>query len=300
MSAFLYGWKYYGHTKVKALIFGRVFTGAIFCSLLVCTTVLAQDSHTHSIAVKGLDYSFESPETLETGYQTLTFTNAGKDFHHLQLVRLNDGVTLEQFQAALQKSELAAMPLVEFVGGVGGIAPGQTAIATVHLDKPGTYLELCLIPNAEGVPHLALGMIKPFEVVAATAMTEVPKTDLVVDMLDFAFTIPGELSAGQQTWEVVNHGEQPHELVLGKIAEGKTLEDVMSYLTTDDVGPDAPFTPIGGTPGLSTLHSQFVSFDLTPGEYVTLCFFPDPESGKPHIALGMVSHFTVVEKTSLR
>jgi hypothetical protein len=66
------------------------------------------------------------------------------------------------------------------------------------------------------------------------------------------------------------------------------------------VGPDAPFTPIGGTPGLSTLHSQFVSFDLTPGEYVTLCFFPDPESGKPHIALGMVSHFTVVEKTSLR
>jgi plastocyanin len=249
----------------------------------------------HGVMVNGSDYAFESPETLETGYQTLTFTNTGKEFHHLQLARLNDGVTVEQFQAALQENESAAMPLVEFVGGVGGVAPGQTATATVHLEKPGTYLELCLIPNAEGVPHLALGMMKPIEVVEATATTEAPKADLVVDMLDFAFTIPDELPAGEQTWEVVNHGDQMHELVLGKIIEGKTLEDVMTYLATGEVGLDAPFTPVGGAPGLSTVHSQFVSFDLTPGEYVALCFFPDPKTGKSHIALGMASHFTVSE-----
>lgn len=281
-------------------IFIRVFTEAVLFNLLVSQGAFAQDSHTHGVAVKGLDYSFESPDTLETGYQTLTFTNTGKEFHHLQLARLNDGVTLEQFQAALQESEFAAMPLVEFVGGIGGIAPGQTATATVNLEKPGLYLELCLIPNAEGVPHLALGMIKPIEVVAATALTKGPKADLVVDMVDFAFTLPGELPAGEQTWEVVNHGEQIHELVLGKINEDKTLDDVMVYLATSEMGPDAPFMPVGGTPGLSTVHSQFVGFDLTPGEYVTLCFFPDPETGKPHIALGMISHFTVVEKTSLR
>jgi plastocyanin len=263
--------------------------------------MFAQDEHMmHGITINGSDYAFESPETLETGYQTLMFTNTGKEFHHLQLARLNGGVTLEQFQAALQESEFAALPLVEFVGGVGGIAPGQTATTTVYLEKPGTYLELCLIPNAEGVPHVALGMMKTIEVVAATATTDAPQADLVVDMLDFAFTIPGELNAGEQTWEVVNHGEQIHELVLGKIIEGKTLEDVMVYLATGEMGPDAPFSMMGGTPGLSSVHSQFVGFDLTPGEYVTLCFFPDPETGLPHIALGMVSHFTVVEKTSLR
>jgi hypothetical protein len=254
----------------------------------------AQDDHMmHSVTINGLDYAFESPETLETGYQTLTFTNTGKELHHLQLARLNEGVTLEQFQAALQEGETAALPLLEFVGGVGLIPPGGTATTTVYLEKPGTYLELCFVANAEGVPHLALGMMKPIEVVVATVTTEAPKADLVVDMVDFAFTLPAELPAGEQIWEIVNHGEQIHELVLGKINEGKTLDDVMTYLQSGGEGPDSLFTPLGGGQALSTAHSDFVKFDLTPGEYVTLCFVPDPETGKPHIALGMVSHFTV-------
>jgi hypothetical protein len=33
--------------------------------------------------------------------------------------------------------------------------------------------------------------------------------------------------------------------------------------------------------------------DLEPGEYVAICFVPDPESGLPHFALGMLMPFTV-------
>jgi plastocyanin len=257
----------------------------------------AEDTHTvHGVTISGSDYAFESPDTLETGYQTLTFTNTGKEVHHLQLARLNDGVTLEQFQAALQEGETAALPLLEFVGGVGVIAPGQTATTTIKLEKPGTYLELCFISNAEGVPHLALGMMKSIEVVAATEVAAgVPKADLRVDMADFAFTIPAELPSGEQVWEIVNHGPQPHELQLFKVKEGKTVQDVMAYFQSPVQGPDTPFETMGGAQGLSTGHSNFVSFELTPGEYVALCFIPDPESGKPHIALGMASHFRVVE-----
>jgi plastocyanin len=263
--------------------------------------IFAQNDHMmHGVAISGSDYAFESPETLETGYQTLTFTNTGKELHHLQLARLNDGVTLEQFQAAMQEGESAAFPLLEFVGGVGMVAPGQTATATVKLEEPGTYLELCFVPDANGVPHLALGMIKPIEVVAAAAMTEAPKADLVVNMVDFAFTLPAEVPAGQQTWEVVNHGEQPHELGLGKIKEGKTLDDVMVWLQTGEFGPDMPLDFLSGAQGMAKGYSNFVEFDLRPGEYVALCVIPDPETGLPHFALGMVSHFTVIEKTSLR
>jgi uncharacterized cupredoxin-like copper-binding protein len=169
--------------------------------LVLFQLAFAQDEHMmHGVTINGSDYAFDSPETLETGYQTLTFTNTGGEFHHLQLARLNDGVTLEEFQAAMQQGESAAFPLLEFVGGVGMVAPGQTATATVNLKKPGTYLELCFVPDVKGVPHLALGMIKPIEVVAATATGEAPKADLVVDMVDFAFTLPAELPAGQQTW----------------------------------------------------------------------------------------------------
>jgi hypothetical protein len=48
-------------------------------------------------------------------------------------------VTVEQFQAATQQGEDAAMALIELVGGVGLVLPGQSATTTVHLEKPGTY-----------------------------------------------------------------------------------------------------------------------------------------------------------------
>jgi hypothetical protein len=280
-------------------MYAKTLLNTILVGLLLAAPTLAQHDHSHAtLNVSGGDYSFESPETLETGYQTLTFTNTGRELHHLQLVRLNDGVTLEQFQAAMPQGEAAMMALVELVGGVGLVLPGQTASATVNLEKPGIYVELCFVPDANGVPHLALGMVKPIEVVARGVTTEAPKADLVIDMHDFAFTIPGELSAGTQTWEVVNHGEQPHELMLGKIKEGKTLEDVMTYLQTGQFGPDMPLELMGGAQGMSTGYSTFITYDLEPGNYVALCFIPDPKTGLPHLALGMISHFTAAQKTA--
>jgi hypothetical protein len=117
-------------------------------------------------------------------------------------------------------------------------------------------------------------------------------------MHDFAFTIPGELNAGEQTWEVVNHGEQSHEMMLGKLKDGKTVDDFMAYLQTGAFGPDMPADLLSGVQGMSTGHSSFVTFDITPGEYVIICFIPDPKTGLPHFALGMISHFTAVEKTA--
>lgn len=281
-------------------MFSKSLVKALFISLILTVPALAQHDHSHMnmVEVKAADYTFESPDKLETGYLTFSFTNTGKELHHFQLVRLNDGVTLEQFQAAAQQGEEAMMPLIEFVGGVGLVAPGQSAMTTVHLEKPGIYLELCFIPDANGVPHLALGMVKPLEVVASTVAAGAPKADLVVDMHDFAFTIPSELNAGEQVWEVINHGEQPHELMLGKIKEGKTLDDVMTYLSKGAFGPDMPLDLMGGAQGMSTGHSSFVTFDLTPGEYVTICFIPDPKTGLPHLALGMISHFTAIKTIS--
>jgi uncharacterized cupredoxin-like copper-binding protein len=279
-------------------MFSKSLIKAAFVSLVLAAPALAQHDHSHMVNVMAADYAFESPDKLETGYVTLSFTNTGKELHHLQLVRLNDGVTLEQLQAAMQQGEAAMMPLIDLVGGVGLVVPGGSATVTVNLEKPGTYLELCFVPDANGAPHLALGMVKPIEVIASSVAAEAPKADLVVDMHDFVFTIPGELNAGTQTWEVINHGEQPHEMMLGRIPEGTTLDDVMVYLSKGALGPDMPLELLGGAQGLSTGHSSFVTFDITPGEYVIICFIPDPKTGMPHLALGMISHFTALETIS--
>jgi hypothetical protein len=57
-------------------MFSRSLVKAVFVSLVLAVPVLAQ--HDHGVVnVSGGDYSFESPDKLETGYQTLTFTNTG-------------------------------------------------------------------------------------------------------------------------------------------------------------------------------------------------------------------------------
>lgn len=274
--------------------------------ILSSVAVFAQDhnstDHAHAlpqVVFKGLDYAFDSPNTIEAGLVTLNFENIGKEEHHLQLARLNDGVSFEDFMTTLQTDGNAAFALVEVVGGVGVIQPGASQSVTVNLPKPGLYIALCAITNAEGIPHLALGMIKPIEVVAPADVvaTETPKADLKVQMLDFGYDIPTEVNAGKQIWEVVNAGAQPHEMLIAKLEDGKTLTDVMTYLQNGEQG-EAPYEFQGGAQAIATSYSSFVEFDLAPGDYVALCFVPDPATGKPHFVLGMIRPFTVVEKVA--
>jgi hypothetical protein len=51
--------------------------------------------------------------------------------------------------------------------------------------------------------------------------------------------------------------------------------------------------PIGGVAGTARSTTSFITLDLTPGEYVMVCFVPDSKDGKPHTAHGMVKPFTV-------
>jgi hypothetical protein len=286
-----------------------ILASLILGSVVVFAQDHNADDHAHAlpeVVFKGLDYAFDSPDTIEAGLVTLKFENIGNEDHHLQLVRINDGVSIEDFMTTLQTDGNAAFALVEAVGGVGILQPGVTQSVTVDLQKPGLYIALCVIPTAEGIPHLALGMIKPIEVVAPASVVatetpeaDLPKTDLKVQMLDFGYDIPSLVSAGKQTWEVVNAGAQPHEMLIAKLEDGKTINDVMTYLQNGEEGA-APYKFQGGAQAMATSYSSFVEFDLVPGEYVALCFVPDPATGKPHIALGMVRPFTVVEKVAQR
>ena len=54
-----------------------------------------------------------------------------------------------------------------------------------------------------------------------------------------------------------------------------------------------PAMSIGGAGLMDPVASSLISADLTPGEYGYICFVPDAKDGKPHLAHGMVSQFTV-------
>lgn len=244
------------------------------------------------VTIKAADFSFDAPAQIEAGLVKVTMVNDGQEPHHAQIVRLNDGVTLEQFQTTLQQDEMAAFPLVSFVGGPGLVDPGLQSQVTLKLN-PGQYLLLCFITSHDGLPHLAKGMIQPFEVVEAAGQANVaePKADATVKLLDFSFAMPSEFKAGQQVWQIVNEGEQPHEIMLIKLAEGKTMADLEAFMQSMAGAP--PFTSIGGFQGINPGQSGWLNLDLTPGDYVAVCYIPDPASGHAHMELGMTMPFTV-------
>ena len=110
--------------------------------------------------ISAADYAFTAPETLKAGKVVLELTNAGKEPHEANIVKLNEGVTLEQ---ALQAAQGGGVPPITPMGGPQAILPTDTTKVEATLDK-GNYALVCFVPNAEGTPHVFLGMARPIKV----------------------------------------------------------------------------------------------------------------------------------------
>jgi hypothetical protein len=110
---------------------------------------------------------------------------------------------------------------------------------------------------------------------------------------EFAYEGPDVLPAGDVTLTMDNQGKQMHELALGELLEGKTMDDVQALLMKG-VPKKAPtwFRQVGGT-GAAPGETGTIDAELTPGTYLMLCFVPDQASKKPHVMLGMMKEVTV-------
>ncbi len=51
------------------------------------------------------DYAFTGPDTVAAGWVTLRMTAGGNELHHVQVVRLDEGHTFQEFTAELAKGE---------------------------------------------------------------------------------------------------------------------------------------------------------------------------------------------------
>jgi hypothetical protein len=244
-----------------------------------------------TVAIEARDFAFGAPDTFEGGWVTLQLKNTGKEPHHAQLAKLKDNVTVQSFMTELQKGENAAMAVINLVGGPAVISPGGASEVSLNL-APGQYVMLCFIPSQDGVPHLAKGMIKPFQVTAGSAAGAAPTDKGTVVMKDFTFDVPATVASGRTTLKVSNDGPQPHETAVMKLAPGKTVQDLVAFFSGQPAGPP-PFEAIGGMQGLDKGASGFMTLDLPAGEYAFICQIPDPQSGKPHLALGMAKGVSV-------
>jgi len=77
------------------------------------------------------------------------------------------------------------------------------------------------------------------------------------------------------------------------LATSVAAESHEAHGTHDAQGVTPPAVPVGGAQAMAIGQSNFVELELTPGQYVALCFVPDPATGQPHLVLGMITSFAV-------
>lgn len=240
------------------------------------------------------DHAFEGPTTFSAGRVTIRLENRGQDPHHVQLIKLTQGRTAEDFVAAVTADPTATPEWGKYAGGPNAVMGDETAEATVDVD-PGHYVLICQIPDRQGIPHLLRGMIKPLRVVEdSRKRTRQPNepADSVIRTLDFRYNVQQPLRAGRQRIRVVNRGAQPHEALLVHLNRDATLKDFVAFFEPNAPGLP-PGRPVGGMTGLEQDREGTFVVKLTPGHYGLICFFLDPGSGMPHFAKGMVTEFDV-------
>jgi hypothetical protein len=106
------------------------------------------------------NFSFGLAGTPAAGTRTIRFDNSGSQPHEAYLVKLNDGVTVEDYLNASPD----APPPAAGLGGITGIGPGDHQFIVTELEA-GNYALMCFFTDpASEAPHFALGMVSEFSV----------------------------------------------------------------------------------------------------------------------------------------
>jgi hypothetical protein len=246
-------------------------------------------SRANVVTVVASDYAFHAPARIPAGLTTFRLTNKGPSLHHIQLVKLEEGKTVDDFLAAL-KAGGPPPTWASMAGGPNPPEPGHVAVASVALE-PGNYAIVCFVPDADGVPHLMKGMARGITVTGPARTVAEPSADITVKLVDYDFQLSKPLTPGHHVLRVENEGAQPHEVAIVRLKPGKSPLDFAEW-GEHPHGP-APGTMHGGVSGIMPGTHAFVVADLPPGEYGLICFLPDMKDGKPHFAHGMEKRIKV-------
>jgi hypothetical protein len=204
------------------------------------------------------------------------------------LVRLDPGVTVAQFLAALPK--IASDPnnlygvgnLVFSVDAAKGTSVAQTSLAA------GQYVALDLNPS--GQPPLTA-----FKITAASAPAALPKPAATVSSIEFGFRGPGVLHDGTLV-RFGNQGFLIHMIVAAQAKNLKGAREIARLLKAGQDGKAQKMATGFATYDEALSHGAYEQFVLhnRPGYWVLACFM-DTQDHREHTTLGMERVIRIVK-----
>ena len=211
------------------------------------------------------DEAVSVPEVVPGGIVRVNIQNNSTIPMDIGLARVLEGSTPEEVIALAQGGEEAFIPLLtkaSFLPSVNPVEPGAEHWFYVDL-RTGVFV-VDATEHVEGAPGAgALHLNAVFTADEIVGTTE-PVADVVVDMVDFAYTMPDEIPAGPQLWEYTNNGEQWHMMFVVDLAEGAGVEDVMAFMGDPAMAPAGPppfeIMPHAGIPPIGVGERAWLEF----------------------------------------
>lgn len=271
------------------------------CCLLIFTPSHAQKTSPQhamhddqSINITAIDYAFEAPDEIPSGWTTIEYTNNGQEPHMLLFHRLPDDKTFEDFVGevyspvndlwlavrekgmslsdARQTIEFPEWynPAQQWMGGGGIIAPGLSSEITLNL-KPGTYAMECYIKSEDGELHAMEGMIRELTVTDHRSDTNPPEANIKITLTNNGMDIDGELTSGKHTIAVHLAEGLMHNVNVVRLEPDTNIQkivDWMYWLNLNGLWPPAPATFLGGMHILQQGGTGYFTVDLDPGRYL--------------------------------
>ena len=226
----------------------------------------------------------EAPKTVKAGLVEVTVENTGKRPHDGQIIGVDGDQTADDVNKVISSE---GGPLPQWLhggGGVGTVAPGQSASATDVLE-PGRYF----VMDTDG------GGSAEFEVTGEASDAQLPSTDATITAKEYGFETSG-LKPGSNEITFDNAGEELHHALAVPFAKGATFAEVKKFATSDEEPsgpPPVDFENGVGTTVLDGGEQQVTELEFKKGKYALLCFIQDRKGGPPHVAKGMIQELTV-------
>ena len=226
----------------------------------------------------------EAPKTVEAGLVEVSAENTGKRPHDAQIIGVDGDQTAQQVAKVINSE---GGPLPEWLhggGGVGTVAPGQSATVT-DLLEPGRYF----VFDTDG------GASAEFEVTGEAADAQLPSTPATITAKEYGFDTSG-LKAGTNELTFDNAGKELHHVIAAPYNKGATLADVKKFAAEEGESSGPPpidFEKSVGTTVLDGGEAQVAELEFKKGKYAFLCFIQDRKGGPPHVAKGMIQEETI-------
>jgi hypothetical protein len=243
---------------------------------------------TITASTAGKQVKFDMPAQIKPGATELTLVNHTKEPAELQIVQLDGGHTLAEFYPAIESEETVVPDWLHAFGGVGETSPGGTRSVVVDL-KAGKYAWFSsAAPDQQGAtPQYKRGGDGSFEVTGDPSGAQLPATPGRITAKELGPTNyqfeAGGFKAGSNQITFTNSGAQLHHVIIAKLNEGATLDQVVKFFSTEKGPPPVDFDASEVTTVLDSGGKQVETVQLQSGSYVLMCFLSDRSGGPPHV-----------------